>query len=154
MIEQGNRTEQLIYRTSYRKHKERLADIRHNITANDFLPPRNHQSAKKHSFKDRIRKEDIDSANSYLKSKINAIKNRSNGKVDELFSTEQLRKEPKRYFDQNNDVKIEINSEMNNGDNIKFVIPSHKNTSASFNMKIKESQKADITVAQTKMNSI
>jgi hypothetical protein len=49
---------------------------------------------------------------------------------------------------------MEINSEMNDGDHIKFVLPSNKAPSASFNAKIKDIQKAENTVAQTKMNSI
>jgi hypothetical protein len=43
---------------------------------------------------------------------------------------------------------------MNDGDNIKFVLPSQKNQSTSVNTKIKDGQKADNTVAQTKLNSI
>jgi hypothetical protein len=58
MSEPNSRTEQLIYRTSYRKHRERLNDIRQNITANDFLP-KNPHSIKKQQNKDRIRKEEI-----------------------------------------------------------------------------------------------
>lgn len=47
-----------------------------------------------------------------------------------------------------------MNSENNEVDNIKFVPPTHKNPSASFNAKIKDGQKMDITVAQTKLYSI
>jgi hypothetical protein len=58
MIEANSRTEQLIYRTSYRKHRERLNDIRQNITTNDFLP-KNPHSIKKQYNKDRLKKEEI-----------------------------------------------------------------------------------------------
>ena len=96
----------------------------------------------------------MQSGTSYFKNKINSLKGKANGKIDDLFTTEPLRKEPKRYFDQPNDVKIEIDSEMNNGDHIKFVLPAQKNPSASFNVKIKDNQKAESMAAQTKMNSI
>ena len=114
MIEQGNRTEQLIYRTSYRKHRERLAGIKHNITTTDFLPQRQTQSGKKSQHKDRVRKEEIEGNNHYLKSKISSIKNRNHSKLEELYSTEQVRKEPKRYFDDGTEVRIEVTSELNN----------------------------------------
>lgn len=41
-----------------------------------------------------------------MKGKLSALKHRANGKIDELFLTEQLRKEPKRYFDHSNEVKV------------------------------------------------
>ncbi len=47
-----------------------------------------------------------------------------------------------------------MNSEINEADNVKFVLPTHKNQSASFNAKIKDGQKPEITVAQTRLNSI
>jgi hypothetical protein len=47
-----------------------------------------------------------------------------------------------------------MNSDFNEVDNVKFVVPTQKNPSASFNAKIKDGQKADITIAQTKLNSI
>lgn len=47
MSEPQSKTELLIYRNSYKKHKERLNDIRHNITANNFhLPPKRPQDKK------------------------------------------------------------------------------------------------------------
>ena len=51
-------------------------------------------------------------------------------------------------------MKVELNSEINEGNNIKFVVPSQKNPSASLNTKIKEIQKVDNTAAQTKLNLI
>jgi len=47
MNEVQSKTEQLIYRNSYRKHKERLNDIRHNITVKDFHPLAKRPSNKK-----------------------------------------------------------------------------------------------------------
>jgi hypothetical protein len=37
-----------------------------------------------------------------MKGKLSALKHKANGKIDELFSTEQLRKEPRRYFEPSN----------------------------------------------------
>lgn len=37
MSEGLSKVDQHAYRSSYRKHRERLADIRHNLTVKDFF---------------------------------------------------------------------------------------------------------------------
>ena len=56
------------------------------------------QSHKKYNYKDKLKKDEIEAENSVLKNKIGYIKNSVSHKIEELFSTEPIRKEPKRYF--------------------------------------------------------
>jgi len=88
-MEQGSSaTEQLIYRASYRKHRERLIDIRHNAMLHDFLlPPKLRQEDKKGQMKNKIKHEEISTDNKILQGKINSIKNRNFHQSQQPFST-------------------------------------------------------------------
>ena len=105
------------------------------------MPPKHAHSGKKSQHKDRVKKEEIEANNHHLKSKISAIKNRNHSKLEELYATEQVRKEPKRYFDDGTEVRIEVTSELNNeGEHYRFVLPSGKTPSYSQNVKGKEAK--------------
>lgn len=60
-MSQGNsKAEKLLFQNSYRKHRERLADIRHNITTQDFkVPPRYRIEDKKRQMMDKMKHEQI-----------------------------------------------------------------------------------------------
>lgn len=75
--------------------------------------------------------------------------------MEELYSTEQVRKEPKRYFDDGTEVRIEVTSELNNeGEHIKFVLPSGKTPSYSQNVKGRDAKIDKIDAIASKGNSI
>ena len=80
MSQSNSKTEKLIYQNSYRKHRERLADIRHNVTTQDFrAPPRYRIEDKKWYMVERMQQDQIESENSLLHHKIGSFKSRTNG---------------------------------------------------------------------------
>lgn len=78
MSEGLSKVDQQAYRSSYRKHRERLADIRHNVTTKDFfLEAHPRPSDKKGMLRNKFKQEEIQHENSLLKKKINGLKART-----------------------------------------------------------------------------
>ena len=78
-MDSHSKTSQYIQRSYYRKHKQRLHDIRAHMTSHDFRSPLAHRPPdRKRILMERIKKDEIDSENKLLQGKIHAINSRSN----------------------------------------------------------------------------
>ena len=129
-MESQSKTDQLIYRISYRNHKKRLTEIKHHNTSLQFYNQnKGRPEDKKKILMLKMKREEIEMENEILQDKIAKIhgkkKERESLKVKEIKNA----KPKKRYSnddEKEEDEKIEVKSDHSEGEARICILPYHK----------------------------